>query len=81
MVFVLFFANAGTPIPVANNALLYNVCLLAPTAMQARGLLLDDREYNSLLEGLVGRVRDIDDGVVVAAVEALGHMYRAAPDR
>ena len=31
-------------------------------------------EYKKLLEGLVRRLRDIDDAVVRAAVEALGHL-------
>lgn len=46
-----------------------------------RGLLLDKREYGTLLKGLVGRVRDVDDGVVDAAVDALCQMYHAGPDR
>lgn len=47
---------------------------------KAGGLALGDREYGTLLKGLVGRVRDVEDGVVDAAVDALGRMYRAGPE-
>lgn len=43
--------------------------------------MLEKREYNSVLKGLVGRMRDVDDGVVHAAVDALGQMFRAEPEK
>lgn len=51
-----------------------------PRQRKARGLLLESKQYGSLLKGLVGRVRDVNDGVVDAAVRALGEMYRAGPE-
>lgn len=54
---------------------------LCPRQHKVRGLLLEKEEYGSLLKGLVGRVRDVEDGVVDAAVGALGEMYRAGPEK
>ncbi|CAM9460501.1 unnamed protein product [Scytosiphon promiscuus] len=51
-----------------------------PSRLLDRGLLLENRDYGSLLKGLVGRVRDINDGVVDAAVNELGRMYRTGPE-
>ncbi|CAM9143750.1 unnamed protein product [Ectocarpus fasciculatus] len=54
---------------------------LAPSRLMARGLMvLEKREYGSLLKGLVGRMRDVDEDVVDAAAGALGQMYSAGPD-
>ncbi|CAM9098373.1 unnamed protein product [Ectocarpus sp. 4 AP-2014] len=53
---------------------------LAPSRLMARGLMvLEKREYGSLLKGLVGRMRDVDENVVDAAAGALGKMYSAGP--
>lgn len=42
--------------------------------------MLENREYGLLLKGLVGRMRDVDDKVVNAAVNALSQMYHAGPE-
>lgn len=42
-------------------------------------MVLEKREYGSLLKGLVGRMRDVDEDVVDAAAGALGKMYSAGP--
>ncbi|CAB1120148.1 unnamed protein product [Ectocarpus sp. CCAP 1310/34] len=42
-------------------------------------MVLDKREYGSLLKGLVGRMRDVDEDVVNAAAGALGKMFSAGP--
>lgn len=59
----------------------HDVPPLISRAKKTRGLKLDKRQYKVVLEGLVGRVRDVDDAVVDAAVEALRSLHRAAPAR
>lgn len=43
--------------------------------------MLDRHQYHSVLEGVVGRVRDVDDTVVNAAVETLRWLHQAGPAR
>lgn len=67
----------------------YRVCA-PPTALcrfrclvgvKARGLTLDKGQYYAVLEGVVGRVQDVDDPVVDAAVETLRRLHQAEPAR
>lgn len=48
---------------------------------KVRGVRLGMQAYNTMLDGLVGRSRDIDDGVVDGALQALHHTHAADPTR
>ncbi len=57
-----------------DDAVVRKECANAVTRVLTEDVNLNGGEYKKILEGLVRRLRDVDENVVMAATHALGHI-------